>query len=134
MLIPLTVQAQDDIFISEVADPSDDFNGRFVELFNPTDAAIDLSLRTLYLVRQANGGSTAEIQLTGTIAAGDAYVIATNNTNFNSLYGFDADLEFGSLTGNGDDGYFLYDGGGYATGILLDIYGEIDVDGTGTTW
>ncbi|MBP7830352.1 MAG: autotransporter-associated beta strand repeat-containing protein [Kiritimatiellae bacterium] len=122
------------LFISEVADPGDNANARFVELYNGSGATIDFGAATWYLSRQANGSTWAEVQLTGTVAAGATYIVAYNTT-YDTAYSKNADLYNGSvITGNGDDGYFLYSDGGYAAGTLVDAYGVIDQDGTGQAW
>lgn len=124
---------QANLFISEVADPADNFEGRFIELYNAGVDAVDFSTVVMYLSRQSNGGTTwGDVQLTGTIAAGATYVIG--GTSFATLYGFAPDLETGILSGNGDDGYFLYAGGNHTTGTLHDAYGVVDQDGTGEPW
>ncbi len=123
-----------DLIISEVTDPGDEYNGRYVELYNVGATTIDFSNTTVYFDRQANGGNHSSIQLTGRIEPGATYTIATNASNFYTFYGFYPDLAFGSVTGNGDDGYFLYVGGDETTGLLFDAYGELDVDGTGELW
>src|SRR6056297_613322 len=120
------------IIISEVADPGDNYDGRFVELYNATSSSIDLGAGSYHLTRQANGGSYADITLTGTIASGETYIIG--NTTFESVYGSAPDVSSGNISGNGDDGYFLYSGGDHTSGTLVDAYGELDVDGTGTAW
>ncbi len=122
------------LIISEVTDPGDNFDGRYVELYNVGATTIDFSNTTVYFDRQANGGNHSSIQLTGRIEPGATYTIATNASNFYTFYGFYPDLAFGSVTGNGDDGYFLYVGGDETTGLLFDAYGELDVDGTGELW
>lgn len=123
------------LIISEVADPADDFNGRFVELYNLGGSAIDLAADQWYLARQANAASFADIALTGTVAAGSTYVIAFS-TNFPTLYpGAPAPDQFsGNINGNGNDGYFLYSGGDHFIGTLKDAYGVIDQDGSGEPW
>ncbi len=122
------------LFISEVADPGDEYQGRFVEIYNAGGSTIDLAALNIYLVRQAGGSGLADIELTGSLASGETYVIANNTSNFNTWYGFDPDQSSGSVTGNGDDGYYLYLGGGNATGTLFDSYGELGVDGSGEDW
>ena len=119
------------LMISEVADPTD-YQGRFVEIYNPSGSAVDFSNDTWYLAKQSNGGSWSDVQLTGSIPAGGTYVVGTSN--FNSIYGFDPDLVSGVPNGNGDDGYFLYADGDQATGTLVDVYGVIDQDGSGQLW
>ncbi len=129
-----SVFAQDSLFISEVADPQDDYTARFVELYNSGSEAVDFSTVAVWLARQANGSSWDSIQLAGTVAAGSTFVIATDSASFNTAFGFDPDLDFSGLTGNGDDGYYLFTDGGPVTGTLIEAYGAIDVDGTGEAW
>ncbi|MDZ7821586.1 MAG: T9SS type A sorting domain-containing protein [Candidatus Marinimicrobia bacterium] len=122
------------LMISEVADPRDDYSGRFVELYNASGSEIDFSSQTWYFDRQANGGNHSSIQLTGTLTTGGTYVIG-NASNIDAVYGAGTtDLDFGSVTGNGDDGYFLFYDGDETTGTLYDAYGVIDIDGTGEDW
>ena len=122
------------LFISEVAEPGDNANARFVELFNASGAAIDFSAATWYLSRQANGGTWGTVQLTGTLATGATYVVAYSQTAYESAYGDVADQYNAIVSGNGDDGYFLYSGGDHVSGTLVDAYGVVDQDGTGFAW
>jgi hypothetical protein len=123
------------LLISEVADPSDVGNAKFVELYNTGNSTIDFGTETWYLSRQANGGSWVDIQLTGSIAPGECYVIANNSTDFEGNYGgFSADQYSTIISGNGDDGYFLYQNGDHTSGELVDAYGVINEDGTGKSW
>jgi len=101
------------LIISEVSDPSDVYQARFIELYNAGEATIDFDTETWYLCRQTNGTITWENkQLTGSINSGETYVIANNNDNtadyFYQNYNFMADFHYGGSAGNGDDGYFLY--------------------------
>ena len=125
-----------DLLISEVADPAGTGNHkyRFVELYNLGTSTIDFSSDTWYLSKQTNGGTWYDIQLTGSIPAGGIFVLATNTTDFNTEYGFNPDQANTNISGNGDDGYFLYYGGDHTTGTLIDVYGVIDEDGTGKDW
>ena len=129
LLILLTSVSLADVIISEVADPGDDYNGRFVELFNT--GASSVSLDGWALRRYANANTTsADIDLTGySIASCDTLIIANGASNFQSLYGFAPDLASGNISGNGDDTYELYNGAS-----VEDIYGEVGTDGTGTAW
>jgi len=122
------------LFISEVIDPLDVANAKFVELYNADTVAIDFDVVTYFISRQANGTTWGNVKLTGIILPGSAFVIANNQTSFNNCFGFDADQYSGIITGNGNDGYFLYYGGNNTTGVLVDAFGEKDVDGTGTPW
>ena len=130
----LAVTVSADLIISEVTDPSDLYKGRYVQIFNAGSASVDLAAGNYYLSRQANGGSWADVQLTGTIGARSVYLVGYSSSEFPSYYGFEADQYSGSISGNGDDGYFLYSGGDHAAGTLYDAYGVIDEDGTGKAW
>lgn len=134
MLIAIvSAQAQDSLFISELTDPADDYSGRFIELYNAGSEALDLSATACYLSRQSNGGTSwGDLQLTGIVEAGATFVIG--GSGFQALYGFSPDQESGILIGNGDDTYALFTGGDHETGVLHDIMGAIDVDGTGEAW
>ena len=133
LVISISARAQDSLFISEVTDPSDDYSGRFIELFNAGSGAVDFTTSAFYLSRQSNGGTSwGDVQLTGTVAAGETYVIG--GSSFAALYGFAPDLETGILIGNGDDAYCIFHGGDHMAGILHDIFGVIDIDGTGELW
>ncbi|PLX02893.1 MAG: hypothetical protein C0594_11460, partial [Marinilabiliales bacterium] len=123
------------LLISEIIDPADDFNLRFIELFNAGSTDISFDNDIYYVSRQVNGGTTwEEVQLSGIIQSGEAYVIANNTADFTSFYGFSNDAEIGGSGGNGDDAYFLYKGGDHQSGTLIDIYGELDINGSGTDW
>jgi hypothetical protein len=133
--IPVTFYTGPTLIISEVADPSDNANARFVELYNSGNSVINLSSETWNISRQADGVAYADAALTGTIAPKGTYVISYSATSFNAAFGFDADQNAVSVvTGNGNDGYFLYKGGDHTSGTLIDIYGVIDEDGSGQPW
>jgi hypothetical protein len=129
-----------DLVISEIADPEDISNAKFVELYNTGSNTIDFSVQTWYLLREANGGtSLSGIQLdpSATLAPGATWIVAYDLTNglFLSTYNFLADQTTTTVaSGNGDDSYFLYYGGDQSSGTLVDIYGEWGVDGTGEPW
>ncbi|HKM93665.1 MAG TPA: T9SS type A sorting domain-containing protein [Prolixibacteraceae bacterium] len=129
-----TTIAPPTLLITEVAAPTVIANAKFVEIYNFGTIAIDLSTTIIFLARQANGGTVANIGLTGTINAGDTYVIANNVSDFFNTYGFDANIYSGNLSGNGDDGYFLYANDGHPNGIVFDAYGVLNEDGTGKSW
>jgi len=123
------------LLLSELADPSDTWQARFVEIYNPGQDTVDFSEETWYLSKQSNGGSTwGDILLTGNIPPGECHVVAYSTSAFNTAYGFDPDQSSGNINGNGDDGYFLFHGGDHVSGSLVDAYGVIDQDGTGEPW
>jgi hypothetical protein len=130
-----TEELELDLIITEVTHPKVDPNSKFVEIMNTGNSAIDFSSIPVYLCRQANGSGWASILLQGSLSPGETYVIGNNNTNFSASFGFSADLYNSNVvSGNGNDGYFLYYGGTQASGYLFDSYGIIDEDGIGKAW
>lgn len=126
------------LYISEIADPSDNYEVRFVELYNASGSTIDFSTETWYLSREANGsGSWEDHLLIGSVAAGSTYVIQYNQATtaeFYTAYGVYADDRDQVCSGSGNDGYFLYKNGDHTSGTLIDSYGVIGVDGNGEAW
>jgi hypothetical protein len=133
MILSISVRAQNGLFISEVTDPADNYNGRFVEIYNSGPGTVDFNAVTLYLSRQSNGGTGwGDVRLAGIVAAGETFVIG--GSSFETIYGFPADQVSGIITGNGNDAYFLYMNGDHSTGSIHDIYGVINTDGLGQPW
>lgn len=122
------------LILSEIADPANAGLAKFVEVYNPSDATIDFETTTWYLSRQANTGTWANVRLTGSIGAGETYIVSYNADAFFNSYNFHADMNSGVVSGNGNDSYFLYYGGNNTNGTLVDVYGEMNVDGTGQAW
>lgn len=114
------------IFITEIADPNNDFNSRYVELYNIGGSDVDLTGYTLNTYFNDNTSATATA-LTGTIKAGGFYIIASNASSFTTAFGF-APNQTGSTNSNGDDNYELVD----ADDNVLDLFGVIGEDGSGT--
>jgi len=135
----VTVQIQDNdtsipnLFISEVADPSDDPTGRFVEIYNPTGSPVDLSAGNwnLELFFNANATPGETFTLTGIIPAGGTHIVG--QTGFEAVYGF-APGDIGYVNFNGDDNLELRFGGDASIGVLVDVYGQPGTDGTGLSW
>ena len=133
-----TVTIADDdlpsLIITEVTDPADELEARFVEIYNNGTTAIDLATSQIHFVKQVNAGSShPTIALTGTMQPNTVYIIG-NSANVNTHYGFASDIDFSATNGNGDDAYFLYFGGDKDSGTLLDAYGVLGIDGTGEAW
>lgn len=125
------------VLISEIADPDGTgvggFKARFVEIYNAGTNTVDLAADSWTLSRQNNGGTWSDFAMTGTIGPDETYVIAST-TNFAAAYGFEPDQTNSVADGNGFDAYFLFVGGNHSSGLLVDIYGEIDTDGNNTEW
>ena len=120
------------LFITEIADPDNDLNARFVEIFNNEDTAIDLS-KGWKIGRYTNNNTSPStpLNLTGTIPSKGFYVVANDATNFSIVYGISADQNGGTggpADSNGDDQIYLES----PSGIVTDFFGRIGEDGSGT--
>ncbi|MCF8295324.1 MAG: fibronectin type III domain-containing protein [Bacteroidales bacterium] len=136
--IPFIIQSSyilNQLFISEVADPGDAANARFIELYNASDFAINFSNSSWSLCKQTNGTSWSCISLSGDLESGKPYLIAYQAASFIENFHRTPDLISSTVvSGNGDDAYFLFYGGNYQTGELVDVFGEINLDGSNTSW
>lgn len=122
LFLAASLAVQANVFITEVADPSDQYTGRYVEIYNSGSSAVDLT--GWQIRRYANDSTTSgDIDLSGTIAAGGFYIVANSDTDFNTFYGMSPDLGHGYISGNGNDAYELYNGSS-----VVDIFGTIGDD------
>lgn len=100
-----------------------------IELYAVNDIA-DLSV---YGVGSANnGGGTDGEEFTfpaDAASAGEFIYVASENTGFNEFLGFAPNYTSSAANINGDDAIELF-----MNGAVVDIFGEIDVDGTGQPW
>jgi len=122
-----------DLFFSEIGDPAT-ATGRFVELYNASLSTIDFDAVDWHIVKQVNGGSQYDFKLSGSVTSGGKFVIAGSESDFTTAYGFAPDQSNGQISGNGDDGYYLYIYGDEVSGILVDSYGVLGEDGSGKPW
>jgi hypothetical protein len=144
--LALVGMAQADLLITEVVDGT--LPGglpKWVELTNTGSSAVDL---TLYSFGNFNNGSTtlgggAAATLIGTLPAGASYVINYDADNgsgvgtFYDVYGQDPDFYMGGAYVNGDDVLALFLGNATGDGsnaTMVDVYGMLGTDGSGTTW
>ena len=142
----LMAQECSDLFISEYVEGSG--NNKAIEIYNPTDAAIDLSL---YTVRRYSNGSpvyTDEVPLSGSIAAKGVVVVTNGQTDsvwvsnggYWSLPVNDTLYELGDIHGSGIYPTAMYFNGNDAlvlekiTGEVVDIFGKIGTDPGSNGW
>jgi hypothetical protein len=125
------------VFITEIADPDNNLNARFIELYNAGPTAVDFTEGNGWQIDKytnASGTVSLTLNLTGTIPAGGFYIIAYDIVpgTFNSVYGFAPDqldaVTDGVTGSNGDDDLVLVDG----TDAIVDFFGVPAVDNTGT--
>ena len=118
--------AVSELFFSEYIEGSS--NNKALEIYNGTGAAVDLGAGGYNVQVYFNGSTTAglTINLVGTVANGDVFVIAQSSANATILA--QADQTNGSGWFNGDDAGVLRKGT-----AVIDVVGQIGVD-PGTEW
>lgn len=124
--------AQPTLVLSEVASTSAT-SGRYLEVWNPGPDPVDLTGWGVQIYY--NGSTVPDTRALSSVVlgVGDTWVVAYSAAGFQTAWGFPADQNWGSIVSNGDDVYTLvYDRG--AGWEVIDVYGEIGVDGTGTAW
>jgi predicted extracellular nuclease len=113
-----------ELFISEYIEGSS--NNKYIEIYNPTSASIDLS--SYDLVKYTNGSATVSntLTLSGSIAAQSTYVIE----NSSEALGVTADLSTSNavMDFNGDDAIALR-----KSSTNIDVIGQIGTD-PGSQW
>lgn len=122
--------APGDLLISEYVEGSS-FN-KAIEIYNPSAAGVDLAAAGYALKLYFNGSTTpTSIALTGTVAAGDVFVFAQQNstaTPVDPAITAQADQTSTASLWNGDDAIALVKGD-----VIVDVIGQIGVD-PGTEW
>jgi len=130
--IPIEPVTTNALFISEIADPDNAPEARFIELYNSSDQEIPLEGWQLIRYTNANTEPGSSTDLSGySIGAKNAFTIAADSAGFKSVFSISPDLEAGKNSGadsNGDDNLLLMD----PFGSIIDIYGRIGEDGSGT--
>ena len=118
-----------DLFIAEYIEGSS--NNKALEIYNGTGAAIDRAAWQYVIQTYYNGNTTANltISLTGTVAAGDVFVLSHSSASAAILA--QADQTKGAGWFNGNDAIVLRRGG--ATGPIVDSIGTIGFD-PGVEW
>ncbi len=133
----LIAQDCSELFFSEYIEGSS--NNKAVEIYNPTDAPIDLSS---YSIERYSNGSDAvsdEMNLSGTINAGGTWIVTNSDTNSTNEFGYImvelynmadqwAPVYPSPLYMNGNDAMTLS-----KNGSIIDIIGKIGED-PGDAW
>jgi hypothetical protein len=90
----------------------------------------DLSIFGLGSANNGGGSDGEEFTFPAdTATAGQFIHVAYESDGFFEWFGFDPDYTTGALNINGDDAIELF-----MNGEVIDVFGEIDVDGTGQPW
>lgn len=99
-----------------------------VEFYAATSIA-DLSVYGFGSANNGGGSDGEEYTFTGSASKGDYIYIASDSTNFNTFFGFNPDATNDAANINGDDAIELF-----KDGEVVDVFGDIDTDGTGQPW
>jgi len=119
------------VIITEIADPNNNADARYIELHNLGTSAVDFTEGNGWQIDKYTNASDAvsvSLDLTGSISAGGFYIIAYDNTSgtFASVYGMAANqldaVNNGVAGSNGDDDLVLVDG----TDTIVDFWGVYD--------
>lgn len=93
----------------------------------------DIPDLSIYGVGSANnGGGSNGVEATLPpipLNSGQCYFVASNADDFMAFFGFPADLISDAAFINGDDAVELFE-----NGVVVDVFGDINVDGTGEPW
>jgi uncharacterized protein len=131
-LLSTAAQSQAALLITGVIDgPRTGGLPKGIELF-ATTAIADLSLYGLRSTNLAEGtGGGPELVLPSiTVAAGDYYYVSSEAPGFLAYFGFASDVVDAAVGNiNGDDAVVLY-----LSGVVVDVYGDPTIDGTGQSW
>lgn len=115
----------DDLFISEYIEGSS-YN-KAIELFNGTGNDVTLDQYSLELYSNGSSNASQTLQLSGTLASGDVYVLAHTSAN-EAIKAVSDQLNGSVINFNGDDAVVLKH-----NGAIIDVIGQIGVD-PGSSW
>ncbi|MGJ8681549.1 ExeM/NucH family extracellular endonuclease [Paraglaciecola sp.] len=101
---------------------------KVVEFFAATDIQ-DLSVFGFGSANNGGGSDGQEFTFSGSAKKGDYLYIASESTNFEAFFGFAPTDTSSAASINGDDAIELF-----KDGTVVDVFGDIDTDGTGTAW
>ena len=120
------------LFISEIADPDNSTSARFIELYNAEDFEVILNGWTLLRYTNDSNEPSHVFYLDDyRVGANSTFVIASNLEVFSEMYQRVPDAVGSSSSAansNGDDTMLLVN----PAGEVIDIFGVIGEDGTGT--
>lgn len=124
--------AQDAIITGYVDSPCPGADGRTIEIY--VNGTVDFT--DWNLARQSNGGGfTTNVDLTSLGSLTDEFVYITNDeatldAEFSINSGTHNVIQNSIISSNGDDAFQITDAGD----VVVDRFGEENVDGTGTAW
>jgi len=138
ILFAVSLPAQDMVLTGVFDGPLTGGVPKAIEIYVINDIA-DLSAYGVGSANNGGGSDGVELVLSGTATAGDYIWVASESVDFENYFGFAPTFVSGAANINGDDAIELFgnvvdDGMGNITGDVIDIFGDIDLSGTGEPW
>lgn len=128
----ITEFTSDALFFTELADPNNNADARFIELYYAGEQPLSLNKWAVQRYTNASTEVSSIVDLSAIVMAPNTFlIIAKNASEFERIYGFSPDIDARSNSpadSNGDDNLFLID----PFGTVIDAFGVIGEDGTGT--
>lgn len=129
MLFCFSATAQDMIITGAFDGPLSGGTPKVVEFYVINNIS-DLSAYGFGSANNGGGSDGEEFTFPAQAAtAGTFLYLTANTTEFNTYFGFNADFTDASASINGDDALELFH-----NGAAVDVFGDINVDGSGTAW
>jgi hypothetical protein len=126
---PVRAQSSDLVITGVIDGPLSGGVPKAIELYALTNIS-DLSIYGLESANNGNPASGPEFTFPAdTASAGEFLYVASESTGFTDFFDFAPDYTGGVASINGDDAIALYQ-----NGTIVDVFGEIGVDGTGQPW
>ena len=122
-------QLDETLLISGVFDgPLTGGTPKLIEFYAATDIA-DLSVFGFGSANNGGGSDGQEFSFSGTASAGDYLYVATEAEGVNRFFGIAPTFITDAAAVNGDDAIELY-----KDGQVVDVFGDINLDGSGQAW
>ncbi len=129
MLVGVSTQAQDLVISGVIDGPLPGGQPKAIEVYVINNVA-DMSVYGLGSANNGGGSDGEEFTFPAdSYNAGDFVYVASEDVEFNNWFGFDPDYTDDAANINGDDAIELFMNGG-----VIDVFGDIDLDGTGEPW
>ena len=129
LAIAVPAMASDVVLLGVLDGPITGGLPKFIEVFVCNDVA-DMSIYGLGSANNGGGSNGQEFTFDAVaVSAGTSLFVASDDVQFPVFMGFAPDYVSSAANIYGDDAIELF-----CDGAVVDIYGEIDVDGTGQPW